>query len=107
MPCAPTSIGPAAHWTMPEEAGGDGANEIEAVGGADDAAGAKPAAAPGAAATSAAAAAAMNNPMFDPLHIHAEGAAAHANQSHSNQGSDPHGLNEFLRWAFENGTDEC
>mmetsp|Transcript_11703 Transcript_11703/g.33342 ORF Transcript_11703/g.33342 Transcript_11703/m.33342 type:complete len:828 (-) Transcript_11703:115-2598(-) len=59
------------------------------------------------AASSAAAAAAMNNPMFDPLHIHAEGAAAHANELHSNQGSDPHGLNEFLRWAFENGTDEC
>ena len=53
-------------------------------------------------ATSSAAAAAMNNPMFDPLRIHAEGAAAHVNQSHSTQGSDPHGLNEFLRWAFEN-----
>ncbi len=53
-------------------------------------------------AASSAAAAAMNNPMFDPLRIHAEGAAAHVNRSHSTQGSDPHGLNEFLRWAFEN-----
>ena len=53
-------------------------------------------------AASSAAAAAMNNPMFDPLRIHAEGAAAHVSQSHSTQGSDPHGLNEFLRWAFEN-----
>ena len=51
--------------------------------------------------------AAMNNPMFDPLHMHAEGASQASNNIGATQGAaDPHGLNDFLRWAFENGTDE-
>ena len=51
--------------------------------------------------------AAMNNPMFDPLHMHAEGVSQASNNIGATQGAaDPHGLNEFLRWAFENGTDE-
>ena len=54
----------------------------------------------------ASSAAAMNNPMFDPLHMHAEG-VSQANNIGATQGAaDPHGLNEFLRWAFENGIDE-
>lgn len=54
----------------------------------------------------ASSAAAMNNPMFDPLHMHAEG-VSQANNIGATQGAaDPHGLNEFLRWAFEHGSDE-
>lgn len=51
----------------------------------------------------ASSAAAMNNPLFDPLHVHAEGVSQANNIGAT---ADPHGLIEFLRWAFENGIDE-
>lgn len=54
----------------------------------------------------ASSAAAMNNPMFDPLHMHAEGVSQSNNIGATQGAADPHGLNEFLRWAFENGIDE-
>jgi len=55
---------------------------------------------------SASSAAAMNNPLFDPLHLHAEDLSrASGNGAATQEAADHHGLNEFLRWAFESGTD--
>jgi len=55
---------------------------------------------------SASSAAAMNNPLFDPLHLHAEDLSrAIGNGAATQEAADHHGLNEFLRWAFESGTD--